>query len=280
MKKLMGKEAVDALAGVLPYIRDTLPEDAAIIVTDTVNYIAVEHGRMLETGIKEGMELPKYSSAYESFMTKKITQAVVPEERYGTSFLVINVPIFDPEGNVVGTLSSALGRSKEKTLNEISNQLNDGLNQMTYTIQEIATSADRLASIGQNLLELADLSTKNISETETILNLIKRVSDQTNLLGLNAAIEAARAGEHGMGFRVVAGEIRKLAENSKSATEQVNQIVSSISEAVSGMVHAIEESGAISQEQAATTEETSVAIKHLTEIAKKLDTFAKSTWSK
>lgn len=280
MKKLIGKDAVDALAGVLPYIRDILPEDAAVIVSDTINFIAVEHGNELDTGIRVGSDVPTTSSAYQAFKTKKLAQTVVPEERYGTSFLAISIPIFDADGNVVGTLSSGLGRSKEKTLNEISNQLNVGLKQMADTTQEIAASANNLANIGQNLLELANLSTKNISETETILNLIKKVSDQTNLLGLNAAIEAARAGENGLGFKVVAGEIRKLAENSKNAAEQVNQIITSISEAVYNMASAVEESGSISQEQAATTEETAAAIEQLTAMAGKLEEFSKSTWSK
>ena len=66
------------------------------------------------------------------------------------------------------------------------------------------------------------------SEIQNVLQVIEEISMQTNLLALNASIEAARVGEHGRGFAIVASEIRKLADLTRSSTEQVNEIVRKI----------------------------------------------------
>ncbi len=141
---------------------------------------------------------------------------------------------------VISNAHSLSGASQQ--MSSASEQLSEGANEQASSIEEVSSTMEQIsATIEQNTSnsqqtervsieannsikkvveksEKAVEANKAISEKITIIN---DIAFQTNLLALNAAVEAARAGEHGKGFAVVASEVRKLAENSKKAAEEI-----------------------------------------------------------
>ena len=119
---------------------------------------------------------------------------------------------------VVGDSNEVLRASKQGV---------DKLNRVVESVEQVKLSSESMYQVIETLKQSSD-------EIVGIVNLINAIADQTSLLALNASIEAARAGEHGRGFSVVAEEVRKLAEQSKTSAFQINGIIEQISNDIHG----------------------------------------------
>lgn len=131
--------------------------------------------------------------------------------------------------------------------NQVEQAAKNGVNSMREAIATINSTSEQIANTADVVRNL-EQDTKSVG---TVLDVIKGIAEQTNLLALNAAIEAARAGEQGRGFAVVADEVRTLAQRTQESTAEIHTIIENVQNGAQNAVSAIE-SGQARTEQSVT----------------------------
>ena len=143
----------------------------------------------------------------------------------------------DQQSSRAGQINSAIDHLAH-TVGEISSNSNEAANQAReaasvasqggMVVQQTIGGMDKISQAVNEAAQAVESLGKSSDQIGAIVAVIKEIAEQTNLLALNAAIEAARAGEQGRGFAVVADEVRKLAEKTTNATQEIGQMIQSI----------------------------------------------------
>lgn len=250
--------ALKVVKDLMPSISAMFGGDECLALSDTEKFIYYVMGTKYNMPYQIG---DKLGPTVKSTIEKRVAAVYpIPEDIVPGGVECAVLPIFE-NGEVVGLLCLTNHLANRRKLCELSDNLANTVSNMAKTMNGSFKNIHSLSEMNTNLLAKTDETVKRVGDTERVVHVVKDISAQTNLLGLNASIEAARAGELGKGFSIVASEIRNLARTSKDSIEEISEISKCISDS------SLELNKGIHEVNAAFT-------KHLSDLQKIMDSLA------
>ncbi|MEG6585184.1 methyl-accepting chemotaxis protein [Dendrosporobacter sp. 1207_IL3150] len=261
---------LDSFVQVSKYIPQLLSGKVGMVVSDHEKWLVSYSIPELQHQVVAGEKIKTGAAVHQAMQKRTRVVVEVSKEVYGIPYIAISMPITDSAGKILGAVAVHESLERKEVLQDAAGHLSNSANVLSSSLQSILAQAEELAASGQYLKDLAVQANKEVSETDSVINFIKNVASQTNLLGLNAAIEAARVGEQGRGFGVVAEEVRKLAVNSSSSAAQITTTLKRISDSIQKITHEITQIDSVNQHQAQTIEKLTGQSQDLLEMSAKL----------
>jgi methyl-accepting chemotaxis protein len=212
-------------------LRGRVTNDALGNVVDSVNYMLDNFVKVLERVRKAAIDVQ--SSANEILIaSEEMSSGAIQQDQEitNTSSAVEQLTVSMKQVSNNAEASAEAARRALDAAEQGNRSVHDTLEGMQRIRSSVQATAKRIKALGDRSLEISE-----------IVNVINDITEQTNLLALNAAIEAARAGEAGRGFAVVADEVRKLAEHSRNATKDIAALIKAIQAETNDAVVVMEE---------------------------------------
>ncbi len=214
-----------------------------------------------------------HSNSIKDMLEKKtdLIIEVTGSNRVSEDIKLYNIHNAETMRSSAAKLMTILVSHEEKLTGQLEMQMSE-IRNISYVTEEsvmkMHDSITQTTALSDTLTQFANRTISHVKETDQIIKFINKITQQTNILGLNASIEAARAGEHGRGFAIVAKEVQKLATNSEDFTQKIAEILGKISEEVFFITTEIEQLNTISQNQHQMGAELQAAVAQLSESLK------------
>ena len=268
---LSDEEYLNSVKATFPIFPQLMTSDAVFTITDTKKILLVKQAESFQLPINEGEDLAQGGSTEKTIKSGKKEENRYPKDIYGFPVMMQAIPLVNPSTNhIVGTITYAVSLERENKVVEMATSLQSFSQELASYSEEVANSAQELQENSRSINKMVSETQEEIKNMDNIVQYIKNIADTTNLLGLNAAIEASRAGAQGRRFSVVAGEIRKLAANSKDSTGEINDTLIGIKNNINEITGAVSEFSATSETQAAQSEQIASGSQDLSDLSSKL----------
>nr|WP_258728804.1 methyl-accepting chemotaxis protein [Bacillus atrophaeus] len=264
------QELLEAFVKVAPYLNSLIQDDITIGIYDTEKLIVNIPAKTFSLNVKAGDPLQEGDIITDAIRRNQKKTSMVPKELFGFPLIARAIPLHDKNGRVIGGVGVGTSLEGSSKLHDVAESLSAVVEQTASAIQDISESINGFSTQMSGISSQAKKVSESAGEIADISVTVKGISDQSNLLGLNAAIEAARAGESGKGFSVVADEIRKLATHSKENVGQIDHITKKIHSLLKGLEESIESINQHTDGQAAAVEQISATMQEISGSAQHL----------
>ncbi|HSA06316.1 MAG TPA: methyl-accepting chemotaxis protein [Candidatus Gastranaerophilales bacterium] len=177
------------------------------------------------------------------FHTSSASDKIIKETSLQENVVYKHIKLLKESIIAIEKLKSSSVKTKQSAV-KVAEKSQESLEWSNKEQKSVETNIEKMNTLKQKIEIIADLILELSEYTQqigSIIGVVEDITEQTNMLALNAAVEAARAGEHGKGFAVVASEIRKLADESKQATNKITSLIYDIQQATNSTVMATEE---------------------------------------
>lgn len=241
---------LDALVLSIPYLKKITKEDFMIGITDREKFLYYAPSTDLDFGLSAGSPIPPDDVNLRKALGGQVSSTRIPASAYGVELEAQGIPVFDETGKVVGALAVAYTMSTEEFMHGFGDRMESVSRSLTDFVASIAAQSQQLAAATAEIRENSGRAVTDARQVNKVTSFIREISEQTNMLGLNAAIEAARVGELGAGFQVVASEVRKLSVDTKQATQSIEQALNNVQSSIMRMEQEITSISDASNEQA------------------------------
>lgn len=268
------QEILDRVGSVLPLICDLFTSGVGVSLTDREKFILYVPGKRRDLKIPSGRPIKGGNAISIAMQEQRLVTKRLDKSLYGEVLIAVAIPIFNEDHEVIGAVNTYETIEREETVKEMAAQLTDSITVLASTSEEISAQSQQVASTSKELARHADESHHKVEETNEVLRMIKGISDQTNLLGLNAAIEAARVGDLGRGFGVVAEEIRKLAATSSSSIKRGESIVRDIQQHSAETTNQVQQIDSVIGQVAEALTHLTEAVQQIAEMGQRLNELA------
>ncbi|AFM39527.1 methyl-accepting chemotaxis protein [Desulfosporosinus acidiphilus SJ4] len=250
-------------------IQQLFNDDVAVTLFDTEKIVAYYPGKTIDTKARIGNPPTPGSNVLEALTSGKRVVRRIPKELFGVPFVGIALPIME-DSEIVGCLAVACSIELYDNLFSTGKEILETVVKISSSAQNLSGGTEELAATIRRIDNETEHVSTEMNRTNELTQQIKKISKQSNILGLNAAIEASRAGEHGRGFAIVSEEVRRLASDTDVSTKAIDNNVQVVQSSVQLLIDAIKQLTAVTENHAGEVAEIAQSLERIERMAKSL----------